>query len=98
MRSTERAKPVLCYTDTGGTFTDTFIVDSLGDFVVSKAATTRDDLSKGFFNSVEFGGKALGLSMQELFSQLQVVGYGTTQVINAIINRRGPKTGLIITS
>ncbi len=97
MKKEDQVRPVLCYTDTGGTFTDTFIVDSLGDFVVSKAATTKEDLSKGFFSSVELGGKALGLTMEGLFSQLQVVGYGTTQVINAIINRRGVKTGLIIT-
>ena len=97
MKEEGRVRPVLCYTDTGGTFTDTFLVDSAGDFVVAKAPSTREDISKGFFNSVESGGKALGLNLDDLFGALQVVGYGITVVINSVINRRGAKTGLIIT-
>ena len=92
-----RAKPVLCYTDTGGTFTDTFIVDESGEFTVAKAPSTAEDIAKGFFDSVGVGAKNLGLSLEELFAELQVVGYGSTVVINAILNRRGVKTGLIIT-
>ncbi len=97
MSRQNRTHPVLCYTDTGGTFTDTFIVDNQGDFVVSKAPSTAEDVSKGFFDSVKVSAENLGMTMEALFSQLEVVGYGSTTVINAVLNRRGVKTGLIIT-
>jgi acetone carboxylase beta subunit len=97
MEGENSMRPVLCYTDTGGTFTDTFVVDASGDFVVSKAPSTAEDISKGFFNSVALSAESLGQTMQEFFGQLQVVGYGTTVVINAILNRGGVKTGVITT-
>lgn len=36
-------KPILCYVDVGGTFTDAFVVNKNGDFVINKASTTPDD-------------------------------------------------------
>ena len=38
--------------DTGGTFTDTFIVNEAGDFIVGKAPTTPENVSFGYFNSI----------------------------------------------
>ena len=52
-RKSSQPKLQLCYTDTGGTFTDTFLVDEDGGFFIGKASTTPDDLSVGYFNSVE---------------------------------------------
>ena len=40
-------KPIIAYTDTGGTFTDTFLMDESGDFVIGKASTTPQDVSVG---------------------------------------------------
>lgn len=34
--------------DAGGTMTDTFLMDSNGEFTVGKAKTTPDDESRGF--------------------------------------------------
>ena len=31
------SRPVVCYTDVGGEFTDCFVVDEAGDFVIGKA-------------------------------------------------------------
>lgn len=87
----------LCYTDTGGTFTDAFLVDSNGDFIIGKAPTTPDSLSKGYFNAISVAARQRGLSLSDLFSQVKVVGYGCTTSTNMLINRSGVKVGVILT-
>ncbi|MEW6440583.1 MAG: hydantoinase/oxoprolinase family protein [bacterium] len=87
----------LCYTDTGGTFTDTFIVDSNGDFILGKAPTTPHDVSQGYFRSLRNAIRGHGLELEDLFPQLQVVGYGATTVINTVVTRTGLRLGLLIT-
>lgn len=87
----------VCFTDTGGTFTDTFLVDERGDFVVAKAPTTPQDLSLGYFASVQGAAAQRGLALEGLYPQLAIIGYGSTTVINTILTRRGTKLGLIIT-
>ena len=87
----------LCYTDTGGTFTDTFIVDADGDFVLGKAPTTPQDVSEGYFRSIENAIRGQGLKLKDLFPQLQVIGYGATTVINTVVTRTGLRLGLLIT-
>ena len=88
-----QAKLELCYTDTGGTFTDTFLVDESGDFVTSKASTTPADFSQCYFESVKRAAKGRGINLEELYSQLSVIGYGATVVINTILTRTGEKVG-----
>lgn len=87
----------LCYTDTGGTFTDTFLVDEEGRFFIGKASTTPDDLSQGYFNSIEATLGSTGYDLPGLCSSLQVAGYGSTTTINTVLTRSGAKVGLIIT-
>ncbi len=97
MRKDDSRNIQLCYTDTGGTFTDTFIVDENGDFVLGKAPTTPGDVGKGYFDSVKAAAQQWGVSEKMLYSQLAVAGYGSTTVINTIITRTGKRLGLIIT-
>src|SRR3989442_10002347 len=59
--------------DAGGTMTDTFIVDSSGDFVVGKAQTTPDDESRGFMASTR---DALGYWEMEAQDALPVMVSG----------------------
>lgn len=80
-------RPQLCYTDTGGTFTDTFIVNEAGDFVVGKAPTTPEDVSVGYFHSIEDTLKKVDLSLQAFYPDLKVIGYGATTVINTLVER-----------
>jgi len=47
------ARQQLCYLDVGGTFTDAFVVDEAGDFVIGKALTTPGDISRGLFAAIE---------------------------------------------
>jgi acetone carboxylase beta subunit len=90
-------KPALCYIDVGGTFTDAFLVDADGDYVTGKASSTPGDLAKGFFGAIEAACAGWGMEVTDVLSSLQVLGYGSTAVLNAILTRSGRTPGLITT-
>jgi len=88
----------IVYTDTGGTFSDAVIVRSDGTFVNGKASTTPDDLERCFFDCVEAAAKTGQMTLRQVLSQTEILGYGTTAGTNAILTRQGaPDLGLIIT-
>jgi acetone carboxylase, beta subunit len=91
------SSPVLCYTDVGGTFTDCFVVDQNGDFVLGKAPSTPNAIAEGFMASLKSASDAAGIAPQAFFSSLEVVGYGATTVLNALLTRTGGRPGLLIT-
>lgn len=82
--------------DIGGTFTDCFVT---ADDKVSqgKAPTTRYNIALGFRQAIEAAAGGLGLSLDELLESTDVVRYGTTISMNALIERTGPKLGFITT-
>lgn len=92
-----KARPVLCYTDVGGTFTDCFVVDQNGDFVLGKAPSTPRAIAEGFMASLNQAREAAGISAEAFFHGLEVVGYGATTVLNALLTRSGGRPGLLIT-
>ncbi|MDG1745233.1 MAG: hydantoinase/oxoprolinase family protein [Planktomarina sp.] len=76
--------------DVGGTFTDIFVLDeAAGTARVAKVPTTRPDQSAGFLDGIK----------QEVrdFSKISVVVHGTTAGTNALLERKGAKTGVICT-
>jgi N-methylhydantoinase A len=80
--------------DIGGTFTDFVLVDTrTGEFFTNKCLTTPEDPS----DAVEQGIKELLAVKPGFLDQVGDVIHGTTLVINAIIERKGAKTGLITT-
>jgi N-methylhydantoinase A len=80
--------------DIGGTFTDFVLVDTrTGAFFTNKCLTTPDDPS----DAVEQGIRELLAVKPGFLDQVEDVIHGTTLVINAIIERKGAKTGLITT-
>ena len=80
--------------DIGGTFTDFVLVnDETGEFSIYKCLTTPSDPS----DAVEIGMKALEKQVPEFVAELAEIIHGTTLVINAIIERKGARTGLITT-
>ncbi|WP_370326292.1 hydantoinase/oxoprolinase family protein [Euzebya sp.] len=82
--------------DVGGTFTD--LVLSWDDQrLVAKAPTTPYDLSVGFVNVLTAGAEQLGLALDDLLPQVEIVRYSTTVAMNRLIERKGPKLGLITT-
>lgn len=80
--------------DIGGTFTDFVLVDDkTGQLYIHKCLTTPQDPSE----AMERGIRALTASVPGYLEGLQEVVHGTTLVINAILERKGAKTGLVTT-
>lgn len=77
--------------DTGGTFTDSVIVDLESKQVVSKAKalTTRQDLRIGISNSIS-------TLNSELFSEVRIVSLSTTLATNSVVEGKGQRVGLIM--
>jgi acetone carboxylase beta subunit len=91
------SRPVVCYSDVGGTFTDCFVVTESGEFALGKAPTTPDDIASGFLSALDMAREALGLDQKTFLEGLEVVGYGATTVLNSLLTRNGGSPGLLIT-
>ncbi|HEY7818163.1 MAG TPA: hydantoinase/oxoprolinase N-terminal domain-containing protein [Vicinamibacteria bacterium] len=80
--------------DIGGTFTDVVLRDSSGRTWTDKTLTTHADLLEGFFRAVDLGLEKAGATPVEVDD---VIVHATTIVTNAIIERKGPPTALLVT-
>ena len=83
--------------DVGGTFTDIVAVSDTGTVTFSKAASTPNDPSIGVMNAVERLADELGINSQTLLSKTESIVHGTTVATNALLERKGAKTGLLTT-
>ncbi len=83
--------------DIGGTFTDCFLAYD-NRYVEAKALTTHHNLASGFMEALGRACEELGKSVQEVLSDVDAVRYGTTLGTNALIQRKGPRVGLITTA
>ncbi|WP_354699140.1 Acetophenone carboxylase gamma subunit [Paraconexibacter sp. AEG42_29] len=81
--------------DTGGTFTDAFVVHR-GEVHTVKVLTTPHDLALCFAQVLERAAEVIGISVDDLLSEAACVRYATTVGTNAVIQRTGPKIGLIV--
>ncbi len=80
--------------DIGGTFTDFVEVDEAsGRIEVYKCLTTPADPS----HAIDEGVRVLCTRRQQTAGAIDVMVHGTTLVINAVIERKGARTGLITT-
>ena len=80
--------------DIGGTFTDFALIDeATGKVSVNKTLTTPHDPSEAIMNGTKALLDGAGLSA----SQLDIIVQGATLATNALIERKGAKTGLITT-
>ncbi|MEX6725452.1 hydantoinase/oxoprolinase family protein [Parapedomonas caeni] len=84
--------------DVGGTFTDFFCAHADGGFNTCKTPTTHYDLSVGFMRGMGLLARANGLRLEEFLESVGSVRYSTTVGTNALIERTGPKLGLITTA
>ena len=83
--------------DIGGTFTDCFVI--WGDrYVQSKALTTKHNLALGFNEALDYACREVGTSREQMLAEVDSVRYATTLGTNALIERRGPRIGLITTA
>lgn len=82
--------------DIGGTFTDCFVAWG-GKYLQSKALTTHQNLALGFNEALANACAELDVTVPELLSQVDSVRYATTLGTNALIERKGPRLGLLTT-
>ncbi len=82
--------------DIGGTFTDCFATNG-SRVAEAKALTTHHDLSVGFMRAVEDIAAELEASPEQLLADTEAIRYATTLGTNALIERSGPRLGLITT-
>jgi N-methylhydantoinase A len=75
--------------DIGGTFTDLVAVDDNGQVYRSKSLTTPDDLARGIHDCLR--GANVDVASATFFV------HGSTVTINAVLERKGARTGLITT-
>ena len=84
--------------DIGGTFTDFFASREGGQAVMAKSPTTHYDLSVGFLRGLREVSERYGTSLNKLLADCDAIHYCTTIGTNALIERNGPKLGLITTA
>ena len=82
-------KPIILGIDTGGTMTDTILVDEKGEYVIGKAQTTPEYEAKGILNSIRDAASKWGLTLEEVVPSLQLVIYTGTIMLNRILTREG---------
>jgi N-methylhydantoinase A/oxoprolinase/acetone carboxylase beta subunit len=82
--------------DVGGTFTDAVVIAG-GALIRAKSDTTAYDLRVGVFNALALAAERMGLTLEEMLGRAERVAYSTTIGTNAILERKGPKLGLITT-
>lgn len=83
--------------DIGGTFTDCFCVWD-GRYIQAKALTTHHNLAQGFNEALDQACLALDVDRHDLLSQVDSVRYATTLGTNALIERKGPQVGAIVSA
>jgi N-methylhydantoinase A/acetophenone carboxylase len=84
--------------DIGGTFTDFYCIQDQGQTLITKTPTTHYDLSVGFIRGVQELARLYRLELKEFLGRTEAVRYCTTLGTNALIERTGPKLGLITTA
>ena len=84
--------------DIGGTFTDFYITQNGKQSHITKTLTTHYDLSVCFLKGIQELARFYGMPLNGLLSQTDEVRYCTTLGTNTLIERTGPKLGLITTA
>lgn len=83
--------------DIGGTFTDCFLTWE-GKKYGGKALTTHHNLAIGFNKALMNAAEEAGLKDQEFLRDIESIRYATTLGTNALIEHKGPRVGLLVTS
>jgi acetone carboxylase beta subunit len=90
--------PEVLSIDAGGTMTDTFLMDTDGEFTIGKAKTTPDDESRGFVNSSADALSDWELTVEEGFPNLVSTVYSGTAMLNRLVERESEvDVGVLIT-
>lgn len=82
--------------DVGGTFTDICVANEAGAISVYKTPTTQD-VASGVLEGLRIAADAAGLDLAAFLDGVDRFGHGSTVAVNALLQRRGVRTGLITT-
>lgn len=83
--------------DIGGTFTDTSVVDTAGKRWSAKALSTKTDPSEGVIDCLKLIAGRIGTDVGAMLGRATSFVHGSTVGTNALIERRGARTGLLMT-
>ena len=83
--------------DIGGTFTDFSLIDDAGEITLWKEATTPADPGIAIRDGLAALAETRGLEIRQLIESLDLFVHGQTIATNTVIQRNGPKTGLLCT-
>jgi N-methylhydantoinase A/acetone carboxylase beta subunit len=75
--------------DTGGTMSDTFIIDENGVFIVGKAQTTPENESNGILNSINDALEQWDTSLGVSGHSIEALVYSGTAMVNRLLERQG---------
>lgn len=84
--------------DVGGTFTDLYVRDDIGEADSFKVPSTPADPTDGFLDACEKAAEAHGLTLDGFLSETDRIVHGTTIATNAIIEGEVDTTALITTA
>ena len=83
--------------DIGGTFTDFVLIDSQGRLTQAKVISTPDEPAIAIRNGLERLASRLATSLPSLLAETDFIVHGSTAALNALIEGKGAKTGLLCT-
>lgn len=83
--------------DVGGTFTDFVLVNEDGQVWEAKVSSNRARPSEAIGAGIEQLAQSRGVPVASLLDQCDLMIQGTTAALNALIQHRGAKTGLVCT-
>ncbi|WP_159715987.1 hydantoinase/oxoprolinase family protein [Geminicoccus flavidas] len=83
--------------DTGGTFTDVVVADADGGMTIGKALTTHERIFDGMNEAIGNAAEQLGIGLDRLFAETELLIYGTTRATNAIVTKRVARTAFLAT-
>lgn len=84
--------------DAGGTFTDFVLADRSGQVRLYKALSTPQDPTLAIRNGLDLIAEDLGITPAQIVSNCDLCINGTTVGLNALIQHKGAKVGLICTA
>ena len=83
--------------DVGGTFTDLVAIDETGAATLAKVPSTPEDPSRGVLDGLAALAAKLGRDSAGMLGQTERIVHGTTVATNALLERKGARTGLLTT-
>lgn len=84
--------------DVGGTFTDCVVQRQAQGWLYAKAQTTPDDRGKGVIESLRAAAREMGVDFADFLRRIRVFVHGSTVGTNTLVERKGTRTGLLMTA